>query len=103
VQRNIELFLRMITYLFKRYRLDFKRFSIFRLICETSRNDQHIMGKNQLKGKHLRQVDFPSDIAKSVAINTMSKHYKFVSLDEKLEIIKNVLGDPEALFRRRFT
>ncbi len=53
------------------------------------------MGKNQLKGKHLRQVDFPSNIAKSVAINTMSKHYKFVSLEEKLEIIKNVIGDPK--------
>lgn len=54
-----------------------------------------IMGKNRLKGKHLRKIDFPSDIAKSVAINIMTKHYKHVSNDEKLEIINNVLLDPE--------
>lgn len=53
------------------------------------------MGKNRLKGKHLRKVDFPSDIAKSVAINIMSKHFKHVSNEEKLEIIKNVLLSPE--------
>jgi len=53
------------------------------------------MGKNRLKGKHLRKVDFPSDVAKSVAINIMTKHYKHVSNEEKLEIIKNVLSDPE--------
>jgi tRNA-splicing ligase RtcB len=53
------------------------------------------MGKNRLKGKHLRKVDFPSDIAKSVAINIMTKHYKHVSNEEKLEIINNVLLDPE--------
>ena len=52
------------------------------------------MGKNVLKGKHLRKVDFPSDIAKSLAISVMTKHYKFVSLEEKLEIIKNILVDP---------
>lgn len=49
------------------------------------------MGKNRMKGKHLRKVDFPSDIAKSVAINIMTKHYKHVSMEEKLEVIKNVL------------
>lgn len=53
------------------------------------------MGKNRMKGKHLRKVDFPSDIAKSVAINIMTKHYKHVSMEEKLEVIKNVLIHPE--------
>ena len=48
-----------------------------------------------MKGKHLRKVDFPSDIAKSVAINIMTKHYKHVSMEEKLEIIKIVLLNPE--------
>lgn len=56
---------------------------------------QIIVGKNHMKGKHLRKVDFPSDIAKSVAINIMTKHYKHVSMEEKLEIIKNVLLNPE--------
>jgi tRNA-splicing ligase RtcB len=52
------------------------------------------MGKNRLKGKHLRKIDFPSDIAKSTAINIMTKHYKHVPLDEKLQAIQNVLSDP---------
>jgi tRNA-splicing ligase RtcB (3'-phosphate/5'-hydroxy nucleic acid ligase) len=53
------------------------------------------MGKNRLKGKHLRRVDFPSDIAKSVAIGITTKHYRHASIEEKLDIIKNVLSDPE--------
>jgi tRNA-splicing ligase RtcB (3'-phosphate/5'-hydroxy nucleic acid ligase) len=53
------------------------------------------MGKNRLKGKHLRKIDFPSDIAKSVALNIMTKHFKHVSNEEKLEIINNVLLHPE--------
>lgn len=52
------------------------------------------MGKNQLKGKHLRKVDFPSDVAKSLAISVMTKHYKHASMEEKLELIKNILVDP---------
>jgi tRNA-splicing ligase RtcB len=53
------------------------------------------MGKNRLKGNHLREIDFPSDVAKSVAMNIMRKYYKRTSLDEKLETIKNVLMDPD--------
>ena len=60
------------------------------------------MGKNRLKGKHLRKVDFPSDIAKSVAINIMTKHYKYVPLEEKLEVLKNVLSDPENYLEHEF-
>jgi tRNA-splicing ligase RtcB len=52
------------------------------------------MGKNQLKGKHLHKVNFPSDIAKSLAISVMTKHYKHASMEEKLELIKNILVDP---------
>lgn len=48
-----------------------------------------------MKRKHLRKLDFPSDIAKSVAIDSMSKHYKHASIDEKLQIISNVLINPE--------
>lgn len=60
------------------------------------------MGKNRLKGKHLRKVDFPSDIAKSVAINIMTKHYKHASNEEKLEIIKNVLLNPKNYLEHEF-
>jgi tRNA-splicing ligase RtcB (3'-phosphate/5'-hydroxy nucleic acid ligase) len=61
-----------------------------------------VMGKNRMKGKHLRKVDFPSDIAKSVAINIMSKHYKHVSMEEKLETIKNVLLNPDQFLEHEF-
>lgn len=54
------------------------------------------MGKNQMKGKHLRKVDFPSDVAKSLALSVLTKHYKFVSLEEKIEIIKQILLDPSS-------
>lgn len=53
------------------------------------------MGKNRLKGKHLRKINFPSDIAKSVALNIMTKHFKHVSMEEKLEKINDVLINPE--------
>jgi tRNA-splicing ligase RtcB len=56
----------------------------------------YIMGKNQLKGKHLRKVDFPSDIAKSLATTVMTRHYKYVSMEEKLELLKNILEDPKS-------
>lgn len=49
-----------------------------------------------MKGRDLGKVDFPSDIAKSVAINIMKKHYKRASPEEKLETIKNVLLDPDS-------
>lgn len=54
------------------------------------------MGRIKLKGKHLRSVDFPSDIAKSQAIITVEKHYKHLSLDEKIQLITDVLSTPEA-------
>ncbi|MCC6370549.1 MAG: RtcB family protein [Bacteroidia bacterium] len=60
------------------------------------------MGRNRMKGKHLRKVDFPSDIAKSLAINIMTKHYKHVPLEEKLEIINNVLSDPDNYLDHEF-
>lgn len=53
------------------------------------------MGRNRMKGKHLRKVDFPSDIAKSTAINIMTRHYKYVSMEEKLGILENVLLHPD--------
>lgn len=60
------------------------------------------MGKNRMKGKHLRKIDFPSDITKSVAINIMSKHYKHALMEEKLELIKNVLLNPEQFLEHEF-
>lgn len=61
-----------------------------------------IMGKNRMKGKHLRKVDFPSDIAKSVALNIVSKHYKHVSMEENLEILKTVLSNPKQFVEHEY-
>lgn len=60
------------------------------------------MGKNRLTGKHFRQINFPSDVAKSVAINIMKKHYKRASPEEKLETIKNVLMDPDTYLEHEY-
>jgi tRNA-splicing ligase RtcB (3'-phosphate/5'-hydroxy nucleic acid ligase) len=54
------------------------------------------MGKQKIKGKDLKQLDFPGNEAKSVAVNILSKHFKHGSKEEKLSIIKNVLESPEA-------
>ncbi|MEN9640175.1 MAG: hypothetical protein RLZZ262_2044 [Bacteroidota bacterium] len=53
------------------------------------------MGKNKLKGKHLRGIDFPSDIAKGLAIHVFSKHYGHEPLNEKLRILQEVLTSPD--------
>ncbi|MBS1635995.1 MAG: RtcB family protein [Bacteroidetes bacterium] len=60
------------------------------------------MGKNRMKGKHLRKIDFPSDIAKSTAINIMMKHYKHASMEEKLNNIQNVLLNPDNYLEHEF-
>lgn len=53
------------------------------------------MGKNKIKGKDLKQIDFPGNEAKSVAVNILSKHFKHGSKEEKLSIIQNVLANPD--------
>jgi tRNA-splicing ligase RtcB (3'-phosphate/5'-hydroxy nucleic acid ligase) len=54
------------------------------------------MGKNKMKGKHLRKIDFPSDIAKSLALSILTKHYKFVPLAQKIELIEEILAAPKS-------
>jgi len=53
------------------------------------------MGKSHLKGKDLRKINYPTDKAKSIAIDIMAKHFKHLSKAEKLDILKNVLLNPE--------
>lgn len=48
-----------------------------------------------MKGKHLRNLDFPSDIAKSLALTIVTKHFKYVPMEENLNMIQNVLLHPE--------
>lgn len=60
------------------------------------------MGKSKLKGKHLRSIDFPSNISKSLALNILSKHYKHALLSDKINIINNVLLHPENYIEHEF-
>lgn len=54
------------------------------------------MGKHKLNIKDLSTISFPSEVAKSLSLNIMNRHFKHASNDEKLALITNVLADPEA-------
>lgn len=54
------------------------------------------MGKQKLDLKDLNIINFPSDVARSLALNIMNRHFKHTSNEEKLELIKKVLGQPES-------
>jgi tRNA-splicing ligase RtcB len=53
------------------------------------------MSKSKLKGKDLRKINYKSDVAKSIAIDLMAKHFKHITKAEKLKILENVLLNPE--------
>lgn len=53
------------------------------------------MGKQKLKGRELKKIGFPSDRSKSMAINIMAAHYKHLKKEEKLQLLEEVLNDPE--------
>jgi tRNA-splicing ligase RtcB len=53
------------------------------------------MGKQKLNIKDLNVISFPSEVAKSLALNIMNRHFKHTSNEEKLELITNVLTQPE--------
>ncbi|RAW02896.1 RtcB family protein [Pseudochryseolinea flava] len=54
------------------------------------------MAKQKLDIKLLSAIDFPSDVARSVALNIMNRHFKHTPNDEKLKIIQHVLETPES-------
>ena len=53
------------------------------------------MGKSKLKGKDLKKIGYQSDTTKSIAIDLFSKHYKYLSKDEKLELLHKIKEQPE--------
>jgi tRNA-splicing ligase RtcB len=53
------------------------------------------MGKNTMRGKHLRELDFPSDIAKSLAVTILSRHFKKESIEHKINLLKQLLQQPD--------
>ncbi len=52
------------------------------------------MGKQKLIIQDLKHISFPSEVARSLAMNIMNRHFKHESIDEKLDLIKQVLDDP---------
>jgi tRNA-splicing ligase RtcB len=53
------------------------------------------MGKQKLTIKDLSVINFSSDVARSLALNSMNRHFKHTSNDDKLKIIADVLAQPE--------
>jgi tRNA-splicing ligase RtcB (3'-phosphate/5'-hydroxy nucleic acid ligase) len=52
------------------------------------------MGKQKLNIKDLSVISFPSEIAKSLSLNIMNRHFKHISNAEKLLLISHVLTHP---------
>lgn len=52
------------------------------------------MGKQKLNIKDLTVINFPSDVARSLALNIMNRHFKHTRNDEKIKLIANVLAHP---------
>lgn len=53
------------------------------------------MGKQKISIKDLGVIRFPSDVARSLALNIMNRHFKHSSNEEKLKMIAHVLEEPE--------
>lgn len=54
------------------------------------------MGKQKINIKDLSVIGFPSDVAKSLALNIMNRHFKHTANEEKLKLINSVLEQPQA-------
>lgn len=54
------------------------------------------MGKQKLNIQNLTVVNFPSDVARSLALNIMNRHFKHTPNEDKLKLINDVLEQPES-------
>lgn len=54
------------------------------------------MGKQKLNIKDLSTIKFPSEVAKSLSLNIMNRHFKHVPNGEKLVLIGKVITHPES-------
>jgi len=54
------------------------------------------MGKQKLNIKDLSIINFPSEVAKSLSLNIMNRHFKHLPNEKKLMLIQNVLEHPKA-------
>ncbi len=53
------------------------------------------MAKLSITGKELRKLGYPEGPVISVVINTMEKNYKHTSKEDAMNILKDVLAQPE--------
>ncbi len=53
------------------------------------------MSKQKLNIKDLTVIRFPSDVARSLALNIMNRHFKHTPNEDKLKLIAHVLEQPE--------
>ncbi|MCH2230350.1 MAG: RtcB family protein [Crocinitomicaceae bacterium] len=56
------------------------------------------MGKQKLKGKDLRKIGYRYDKEKSLAINIMAQYYKHLNKTEKLELLQNLMENPNKYY-----
>lgn len=52
------------------------------------------MSKLKIEGKELRAIGYPEGPVISIAMHTMSKHYKHTNKDAAMDILKNILAAP---------
>ncbi len=50
---------------------------------------------NKLRSKHFKKINIDSNKTISIAISVFNKHYKYHSIDERLELLKSIKDDPE--------
>jgi len=55
-----------------------------------------IMSNQKIDSKDLKKVNFTSDVARSLGMNIMNQHFKHTPKSEKLDILANVLEQPES-------
>jgi tRNA-splicing ligase RtcB (3'-phosphate/5'-hydroxy nucleic acid ligase) len=51
--------------------------------------------KQKLDIRELNRIEFPSDVVRSLSLNVMNRHFRHLANDEKLELLKSVLSDPD--------
>jgi len=56
------------------------------------------MGNQKLNSRDLRLIGYSSDVATSLGMNIMNRHFKHASKEEKLKLLTDVLGVPDLYF-----
>ncbi len=60
------------------------------------------MGNGKIKSKDLKSINYINDQSRSLAINIMSRHFKTVPKDEKLQILNDVKNNPSQFLEHEF-